>query len=357
MKQNGQRILVMRYRFIGDTILTVPFLRNLRRAEPGAYIAWMVAPGSSDVVKDVPYVDELIYWDPVTIHADSRGTHRTLSAKLAFIRELRAKQFDKVYVLKRSLSSAVLAWLTGARKRIGFDTEGRGLLLTTRVPYRHDLHEIENFLAVLKADGVAVSDDQLELWTKSEEDAKAARVLVEAGVGASEQLVALHPFSAVVERGWPLENFAELAALLVEKGYRPIVLGGPGDKERFAAVYHVFPKKAVSLVGKLTIRETVALIKKSSLFVGNDSGIMHVAAATGIPLVALFGPQSPLKFGPWSKKSVVIYKQFPCSPCGQKFFTECKPSARMRPACVEEITVAEVLQECLELLRKYRGTA
>ena len=116
---------MLRYRFIGDTILTVPFLRNLRRAEPEAYIAWVVAPGSASVVAGIPYVDELIYWDPATIHADSRGTHRTLGAKLVFLKELRRKKFDKVYVLKRSLSSAIMAFLSGAKQRIGFDTEGR----------------------------------------------------------------------------------------------------------------------------------------------------------------------------------------------------------------------------------------
>jgi len=159
MNLTTKKILVMRYRFIGDTVLTVPFLRNLRRAEPQAFIAWMVAPGSSDVVKGIPYVDELIYWDPLTIHADSKGTHRTFSAKLAFIRDLRSRGFHKVYVLKRSLSSAIIALLTGAQERVGFDTEGRGFLLTTRVPYRHDRHEVQNFLEVLRADGVAIADD------------------------------------------------------------------------------------------------------------------------------------------------------------------------------------------------------
>ncbi len=81
MMTKAGRILVMRSRFIGDTVLTVPFLRNLRRAEPQAYIAWMVAPGSSDVVQGIPYVDEMITWDPITIHADSRGAHSTLAAK------------------------------------------------------------------------------------------------------------------------------------------------------------------------------------------------------------------------------------------------------------------------------------
>ena len=336
----------MRYRFIGDTVLTVPFLRNLRRSEPDAFIAWMVAPGSSDVVKGIPYVNEMIYWDPVTIHADSRGTHRTLSAKMAFIKELRGKHFDKVYVLKRSLSSAIIAWLSGARQRIGFETEGRGFLLTRRVPYRHDRHEVENFLDVLRSDGVNVEDDFLEIWTTAQEEERAGRVLADAGLAESRQLAMIHPFSAVPERGWPLENFAELAFRLCrDAGCRPVIVGGIGDIETFKKVKPLFGERTLDLVGKCTLRETMALLKRCALFVGNDSGIMHLAAAAGTPLVALFGPQSPVKFGPWSQRAKVIYKGMPCSPCRQKFFTECEPSARMRPACMEAISVEEVFQE------------
>jgi heptosyltransferase-2 len=346
MNVKSNNILVIRYRFIGDTILTVPFLRNLRRAEPTAFIAWMVAPGSSDVVKGIPYVDEMISWDPVTIHADSRGTHRTLAAKIEFIRDLRRRDFDKAYVLKRSLSSALIAWLSGAPERIGFETEGRGLLLTRRVPYRHDQHEVENFLDVLKADGITVEDDFLEVWTSPEEEESAARILTDAGVAAGEQGAAIHPFSAVSQRGWPLENFAELAVRLArEPLYRPLILGGPGDVETFNKVKHLFGAGVVDLVGKCDLRKTIALLKKCRLFVGNDSGIMHLAAAAGTPLVALFGPQSPVKFGPWSDHAKVIYKGLPCSPCRQKFFSECEPSPRMRPACMEAISVEEVYQE------------
>ncbi len=350
VKPHAKKILVMRYRFIGDTVLTIPFLRNLRRAEPDAFIAWMVAPGSSDVVRGIPYVDRMITWDPVTIHADSRGAHRTLSSKLTFIRELRAQRFDKVYVLKRSLSSAVIAWLTGAPKRIGFDTECRGFLLTAKVPYRHDRHEVENFLDVLRADGVKIEDDRLEIWTTPEEERKAASVLQEAGIGASERVAAVHPFSAVQQRSWPMENFAALAERLrKEAGFRPIVLGGPGDVGPFRPMRHMFGEGTVDLVGKCTLRETIALLKQCALFVGNDSGIMHLAAAAGTPLVALFGPQSPVKFGPWSDRAKVIYKERECSPCRQKFFTECEPSARMRPACMESISVEEVYQESMNI--------
>lgn len=349
-REGKKKILVLRYRFIGDTILTVPFLRNLRQSEPDAHIAWVVAPGSSDVVKGIPYVDEMIYWDPVTIHADSRGTHRTFSAKLAFIRELRAKRFDKVYVLKRSLSSAIMAFLSGAPERVGFDTEGRGFLLTKRVPYRHDRHEVQNFLEVLRADGVRVEDDYLESWTTSAEKGKAEALLAGEGIGAADRLVAIHPFSAVPQRGWPLENFAELAVRLQGMGYKVVVLGGSGDSGPFTPVKGLFGAGCVYLIGKCDIRTTMAVLQRVTLFIGNDSGIMHLAAAAGTSLVAIFGPQSPVKFGPWSERARVMYRGLACSPCRQKFFTECAPSPRMRPACVEGITVEEVLGESLGLM-------
>jgi len=350
MNGDKKRILVLRYRFIGDTILTVPFLRNLRYAEPSAHIVWVVAPGSSEVVHGIPYVDELLCWDPVTIHADSRGTHRTLRDKVRFIRELRSQKFDKVYVLKRSFSSALIAFLTGARERIGFDTEGRSFLLTMKVPYRQDQHEVDNFLDVLRADGVPVRDDYLETWITPEESSAAGDILVREGVGPGEKLVLVHPFAATPQRGWHLEDFAHLAQLLQEQGLRVGILGSPREKELFESTRHLFGSDCVDFVGKCPLRITMALLKKCELFVGNDSGIMHLAAASGIPMVALFGPQSPVKFGPWSKHAAVLYKAFPCSPCRQKFFTECEPSSRMRPACIEAITVDEVFREVMRLL-------
>lgn len=350
MRGNKKRILVLRYRFIGDTILTVPFLRNLRYSEPDAYIVWVVAPGSSEVVHGIPYVDELLCWDPVTIHADSHGTHRTLGDKLRFVRNIRGQKFDKVYVLKRSFSSALIAFLSGARERVGFDTEGRKLLLTKRVSYRQDQHEVENFLDVLRADGIPIRDDYLESWITSEEDSAAGELLFREGVTAGEELVLIHPFAAVPQRGWALEDFAQLSLRLKEQGLRVGILGSPRERALFESVRDQFGEDCVDLVGKCPLRVTMALLKKCTLFIGNDSGIMHLAAASGVPIVALFGPQSPVKFGPWSKQATVLYKAFPCSPCRQKFFTECEPSERMKPACIEAFTIDEVFREALCLL-------
>ena len=339
-----KRILVLRYRFIGDTILTVPFMRNLRRAEPDAYIVWAVAPGSSEVVQGIPYVDELIFWDPVTIHADSRGTHRTFGAKVKFIRELRARRFDKVYVLKRSFGSALIGYLSGAGKRIGFATEGRSFLLTTAVPYRHDQHEVQNFLDVLRADGVPVVDDYLEAWLSVDEQQFADRFLQEAGVAPEEMVIGIHPFAANPPRAWHLDNFIELAERLQEQyGARILFFGGQGDREALPAIRAAMKQPPLEAVGSTTLRQTMALLSRCRLLVCNDSGIMHLAASLQVPLVALFGPQSPVKFGPWGESCRVVSQQFPCSPCKQKFFTECEPSPRGKPLCMEAITIDEVI--------------
>ncbi|WP_243374026.1 lipopolysaccharide heptosyltransferase II [Geotalea sp. SG265] len=351
-----KNILVMRYRFIGDTILTVPFLRNLRRAEPEAYIAWMVAPGSSEVVKGIPYVDELIYWDPVTIHADSSGTHRSLAAKWRFMRDLRAKRFDKVYVLKRSFTSAVMALLSGARERIGFSTEGRSFLLTKPVPYRHDRHEVQNFLDVLRADGVKVSDDHLEAWISPEEQDFADRYLAEHGIGAGDLLIAIHPFAANPVRGWHQDNFIETANRLQQLSHARIVLfGGGRDVEQAQVLKESISPEPVMVVGSTTLRQTMAILVRCCLLVCNDSGIMHLGAALGVPLVAVFGPQSPVKFGPCGQDCRILHHRLPCSPCKQKFFTECSPSVHGKPVCIEAITVDEVESTCQQILVEKGG--
>ncbi len=343
-------LLVLRYRFIGDTILTVPFLRNLRRAFPGARIDMMVAPYSSDVLLGTPYVDEFLVYDPPTIHADSQGRHASLLSRIRFLADLRRRRYDKAYVLKRSFSSAAIAFLAGARERIGFDTEGRGFLLTRRVPYRHDRHEVQNFLEVLRADGVEIADDHLEAWI-SEEEMRFADEFLAGDDSAGKGVVAIHPFSADPARAWHEDNFVALGNALQERhGVRILMLGGTRDREMADSMaVRILPRPHMA-VGATTLRQSMALLSRCRLLVCNDSGIMHLCASVGVPLVALFGPQSPVKFGPWGENAEVITRKFACSPCRQKFFTECEPSPRGKPYCLEEITVDEVVDRAGRIL-------
>jgi len=349
-------ILVLRYRFIGDTILTVPFLRNLRRAYPEARIDLMVAPYSSDVLRGIPYVDEFIVYDPPTIHADSGGRHRSLLSKVRFVSGLRKRKYDKAYVLKRSFSSAVIAFLAGPRERIGFDTEGRGFLLTKRIPYRQDQHEVRNFLDVLRADGVPVVDEHLEAWLTPAESGFAETFLAERGISPGQRIVGIHPFCANQIRAWHEDNFVETANVLQERfGVRILLLGGKRDRHMAEGIAAGIRPAPVAAVGQTDLRQSMALLSKCSLLICNDSGIMHLGAALNLPLIALFGPQSPVKFGPWGERSRILYKRFPCSPCRQKFFEECEPSPRGKPMCMENITVAEVVDNARAVLAGMAG--
>jgi heptosyltransferase-2 len=121
------------------------------------------------------------------------------------------------------------------------------------------------------------------------------------------------------------------------------VFGGPGDATDALAFRDRIDPAPIMAVGNTTLRQTMALLERCELLVCNDSGIMHLGAALQRPLVALFGPQSPLKFGPWGQRSAVVYKRLPCSPCRQKFWQECTPSARGKPACMESIDVSDVI--------------
>ena len=323
----------------------------MRAAHPDARIDLVIAPYSSDVLHGIPYVDNLIVYDPATKHQDSRGQHRTLSAKIAFIRKLRAARYDKAYVLKRSFSSALIAFLSGARERIGFDTEYRGFLLTKRVQYRKDRHEIHNFLEVLKADGAPVTSDHLEAWLSEDEISFAEKFLVQEKCPPKSRLVGIHPFSASPGRTWYRGRFVEVANALQQRwGVTILLFGGGRDVEAASEMAKQIRPRPIMAVGRTDLRQTMALLSKCSLLVCNDSGVMHLAATLNVPLVALFGPQTPRLFGPWGRQCAVLTKRFPCSPCNQKFFTECKPSPEGMPPCIEAITVEEVIETASRFL-------
>jgi len=182
MKLNANNILVMRYRFIGDTVLTVPFLRNLRGAYPAAHIDLMLEPFSGQVIEGCPYVDRVIPFEFKTIHTYSNPSRRgRLAGYVHYWKMIKNAHYDAVFVLKRSLSSALLALAAGVPRRIGFATEGRGLILTDPVTYRSDRHEVENFLDCLRVLDIPVHSRELELWPSSEGDRKVGSLFNDAG--------------------------------------------------------------------------------------------------------------------------------------------------------------------------------
>lgn len=333
------KILVIRYRFIGDTLLTVPFLRNLRKHYPKAQIDMLVSPVSGDVLKDCPYIDNLIYFDTTKKHRYEKSEKkRTL---FSYAMELRKEKYDKAYVLKRSLSSAFLAFLTGAKQRIGFNTEGRGLLLTKRVPYSDKEHEVECFLNILRADNISVKDNHLENWVNPKDEKVINKILEP---HKDDFKVQIHATSGNLIKQWPLENFAKIIEYLInEKNAKIFYLGASSDSKYYDEIRSLLKSnlksEPINMCGKLSINESSALTSKMDLLIGNDSGNLHIAASYGVKTIGIYGPMSTTKWGLRGDIHTCITSDVDCSPCNLKI--KCKKNK----ACLKAIKPDKIINE------------
>jgi heptosyltransferase II len=338
MKFNPRKILVMRYRFIGDTVLTVPFLRNLREAFPSARIDLMIEPFSGQVIEGCPYVDQIIPFEFKTIHTYSAATSRGKFEGYRYYWNLiRNNQYDAAFVLKRSLSSALLVRAARVPRRIGFSTEGRGLLLTDPVPYRHDQHEVENFLDCLRVLNIPVTSKSLELWPSIQNDTKISALFQGQGWHKTDFKIVIHPAASLPAKQWPLDRFGSVMKFL-QSAYRArfIYTGAKGDAHLYREIEHLGPFNGLDLCGKTTLHENVSVYRACDLFFGVDSGPMHMAAACGLPVVALFGPTDERKWGPWGEGHRIISKRLSCHPC--------KPHKCSDNACMKRISVEDAIR-------------
>jgi heptosyltransferase-2 len=299
------RILVIRYRFIGDTVLAIPFLRNLRRAFPAAKIDVLAEPVSGDTLAHCPYKDELLFYAPRLKGEKKRAAPFPTSLPGA-AKFLRARHYDRCYILRRSFSSAILPLLAGIPHRAGFATEGRGWLLQRSTPYA-DKHEVECFLDVLRADGIPVTDTHNENWTDPATDQRVAAALP----AGSRPRVFVCAKSIVPSKDWAPDRFAQLIAWLVnERGCEIHLCDSPGLAGYYEEIRAALPaplaRDWIDWSRQLSIRESNSLFKRMDLAVGIDTGLLHIAASFHVPVVALFGPLEPWRWHPWDTRHTIL---------------------------------------------------
>lgn len=299
------RILVVRTRFVGDTVLAIPFLRNLRRHFPAARIDVLVERAPGAVLADCPYVDELI--------VAPEGGGDGLAGAVATVRRnaawLRGRRYDRAYVLKRSLSAILQTRWAGIPWRVGFASQGGSPLLSRAVPIREHRHEVEVFLDLLRADGLDVDDARNENWVGEDVRARVDSLL--ARLPSSRPRVFVAPRSTAVEKEWPVERMARVVRWLVEeRGCEVFFCGAPRDTamHRDIAARAGAPAAAHvhDLSRDLDLRGTGGLLARMDLVVGIDTGLLHVAASHGVPVVALFGPTDPNQWCPWGTRVEVL---------------------------------------------------
>jgi len=335
---DARNILVIKLRYIGDVLLATPALRALREYYPTAKLTIMVNQGTEDMVKYHSDLHDVLVVERSGIAAQLRALH-----------QVRQRRFDCVIDLTDGDRSAILSWCSGAPVRIGFNDEHRwrGRLYSTIISAGPTIvHRVERDLAALSPLGIASKSGPLVLHTSKEDEDAADRLLQEFGVmGAdgslAKPLVILHPGARYWFKAWPAERFAVLADRLSETyGCRILLGGGAQDVEIAHAICGLAKSSPIVLAGRATLLQFAAVLKRCALFVGNDNGAMHMAAAVGTPVVGLFGPSNPLEWGPQGQRVSVIYKELDCRQC---FHPTC---FRGEENCMRQISVDEVLDSC-----------
>lgn len=350
------KILVMRYRFIGDTLLTVPFLRNLRYAFPNAQIDMLVAPVSGEIIEKCPYVDNFIYFDTTKKHRYENKDETAKKTFWTYVKYLREQNYDKTYVLKRSFSSAFLAFAAGIKERVGFDTEGRGFLLSKSLKYIENQHEIECFLDVLRADDIDVKDNYLENWVTDEEIQEVQQIIDEKILSQNSCLkkVIIHATSGNRKKEWDKQKWAQIVTWLCnEKNVQVVFNGTKNDSDTYEEIMSFVNKddlkiKPVNFCGCFNLRQTLAFTKCCDLIAGCDSGNLHIAASVDVPVIGIYGPMNTEKWRAFANDAVVIKTNLPCQPCSLK--KKCKNNYK----CLRDIsvdTVKSALEAKLQLQR------
>jgi lipopolysaccharide heptosyltransferase II len=345
-------ILVMtKHRYFGDSLIAIPMLRETRNAFPEANIALVTGATAATVLENSSYVDTFI---PINLRRKATG----LFTFVQLMNKIRREQRPDLCLLPdRSLRSALGALLSGARYRVGFDTEGRGLSLTHRIPYVGDKHEIESCLDLARL--VAAEppgqpySPETELWVTEAERKAALRFLAEKGIVPEETLlIGMQPgANDAPVREWGAARYAELAdRLAAEYGARILLFGGPDERESSERAAELMKPETAPLVltGTTKLREALALISYCRAWVGNDSGLLHCAIALGLPTVGIYGPT---KAGRWSYESLDAGKHrgmvvYPDTPCG-------RPETIRR--CLDAIPVDDVFAATVAALRTDDG--
>jgi predicted lipopolysaccharide heptosyltransferase III len=324
------RILLVRLRQIGDVVFTTPAIHALRQRFPSAHLAYIVEPAAAPVVERNPHLNEVI------VAPRLRG-FRGVVADLALGRRLRAERYDLAIDFHGGPRASLLTWLSGAPVRIGYEILGRSWMYTERVARPLELrrrHSVENQCDLLASLGIAPPDRSACSAEMPSDPAVAGAVdsrLREAGVAAGDPLVVIHVSAGNPFRRWPAAQFVDLVATLAtdDERRRIVVTSGPSEHDAADRVIADVRRqlgadraRQVLSCGEFSLVELRALIDRASLYIGGDSGPLHIAATTRVPIVGLYGPTLPVRSAPWRDASLATESvdagELPCRPCDQR---------------------------------------
>jgi heptosyltransferase II len=331
------KILVRVPNWVGDAVMAIPALETIRRTRANDEISLLARPVVADLFSGQPLADRILQYD-------FRESHRGWLGREKLTAELRNEEFNVAVLLQNAFEAAWLAWRAGIPERIGYARDARGPLLTKaiRVPQAGEIpkHESHYYLELLHRagwSGVSQVIPPIRLLVTDAAHTAAESALRSAGARENTWRCAIAPGASYgAAKCWPPERFAALADRLIsESGADVIFFGTTGEKEIAARIQSNMKSHAISLVGETSMRDLAALFASCSVFIGNDSGAMHVAAAAGLPVVGIFGSTDPEGTAPVTEQFTLIREAVSCSPC---FLRQCPVDHR----CMARVTVDSV---------------
>lgn len=339
--QHARKILLVRLRSIGDTVLATPSAFALKRFLPHAEVDILVEDWVAPLLSNHPHIDNVIVLE--------RGG---LIARARVARELRSANYDVVYNLHGGTTATFLTRATGAPHRVGFKTYQYAQFHTHQAPSplllwgQQKAHSVEQQLALLGWTGVPVTDRPPTQLGVHPEAAEAINQRLAAAGLEDRKIALIHPAAAFATKQWDTKNFARVVESLAERGFAPVAIVAPNES---AVLNNLLAELSVPILSfdDLSLPEVTAIAGRSQLFVGNDSGIAHIAAAVGTPSVVIFGSSNVAHWRPWNRAAAeVVFEEMPCQPCHGYF---CEKFAE--PECILRVPVTRVIAAIERALR------
>jgi len=330
-------ILIVKLSAIGDVIHTLPSLAALRHLYPDAHITWVVEEAAADLVIHHPYLDEVLIsrrksWIKNVKAGQFQSTGREIQS---FLTRLRSRRYDLVIDFHGLLKSGVVVFLSGGRRKLGYDSwqELSGLFLNEKIPEDMTKHAVDRYLDFLRYLGAQINDVEFVLPLTDETKKEAQRLRDQYHL-SEKQYIAINPIAYWETKLWDNGKFARLADLIIEKLKLDVIFTG-SNKADAADILSRMTKEGINLGGKTSLPTLAEIYKNACAVITTDSGPMHLAAAVGTPVIALFGPTDPARTGPYGTGHTVVRTNLSCSPCLLK---KCSTKE-----CMEKITPEQVL--------------
>jgi heptosyltransferase I len=340
-------ILIIRPSAMGDIVMASPLIGALRRTYPTAHIAWLLEPHLVDLLRSHPALDEVIPWPKARwVDLVRRRRFLALCREIGLLRKLLLrKRFDLAIDAQGLIRSRILARLSGARERVGFDSKEPGRWLMTEIVSKgpESAWISSEYLHLAKVLGLETGSFQPGLVVSTKDDSGADHELTKTGIRGPYAVFC--PFTTRPQKHWPESHWAALSCRIGEDmGLAMIMLGGPGDRHAAHRIAALSGGRIIDLAGATSLGVAMALLRRAALVVGVDTGLTHTGIAFLRPTVAIFGSTCPYTVVPGTKV-VVLYDQRHCSPCRRR------PTCEGAYHCMEEIGTERVYEAARQLIR------